>query len=417
MARPVILIAALAGLLPAVALAQLLPGGQPIGRVVPGLIDDLGGRLGMDDLQQLSPARIADRLLSLRADRFTALLRTNRASVAADDRGDPAVRDAVLITGADDTTRAAITKAGYVVADERIEGLDLFVLRVTVPEDQALASAIRRIRKLAPGAQVAGDTLYFASGPARAATQGAALAGGTAGGGRIAGLIDGGVARHPSLTGAVEQRGFARGAPAPSGHGTAVASLIAGNGAIKGAAPGTPLLVADVYGADPAGGSALAIARALGWMVSRRVPVVTVSLVGPDNPLLSGAIGVARARGTTVVAAVGNDGPAAPPAFPASYPAVVAVTGVDRRDRILVEAGRARHLDFAAPGADMMAASSNGGTAQVRGTSFAAPLVAGRLMAAGSIDALARQARDLGARGQDKVYGRGLLCGTCRNIQ
>ena len=62
----------------------------------------------------------------------------------------------------------------------------------------------------------------------------------------------------------------------------------------------------------------------------------------------------------------------------------------------------------------MLAASPDGGARPVRGTSFAAPLVAGRLVRAGSLAALAAEARDLGPRGPDKTYGRGLVCGDCR---
>ena len=54
--------------------------------------------------------------------------------------------------------------------------------------------------------------------------------------------------------------------------------------------------------------------------------VVTISLVGPRNAVLERAIGAAQRKGVVVVAAVGNDGPAAPPAYPASYDGVVAVT-------------------------------------------------------------------------------------------
>src|SRR3546814_20552208 len=82
-------------------------------------------------------------------------------------------------------------------------------------------------------------------------------------------LIDGGVGKHPALTGHIQQRGFAKGAPDPSGHGTAVASLIVGDGKVKGAAPGAPLLVADIYGRAPAGGSPLPIARAPGWRAAK----------------------------------------------------------------------------------------------------------------------------------------------------
>ena len=119
-----------------------------------------------------------------------------------------------------------------------------------------------------------------------------------------------------------------------------------------------------------------------------------------------------------MVAAVGNDGPAAPPAYPASYPGVIAVTGVDGRNRALIEAGRATHLDYAAPGADMLAVNAAGKWVRVRGTSYAAPLVAARAAAALSGDnvtaALDREAVDLGRKGPDSTYGRGLLCGSCR---
>jgi hypothetical protein len=280
-----------------------------------------------------------------------------------------------------------------------------------VPDGISLARALKRLRKIAPAADASTNPLHFESGTA--AGSGGGLAQGNPPGGPAIGMIEGGVAAAAGV-GAVEQRGFAAGAPAPSAHGTAVASLIAGTGQVRGAAPGAALVVADIYGRDPKGGNALALAKALGWMAERNVKVVTVSLVGPANPLVAATIGAVQRKGVTIVAAIGNDGPAAPPAYPASYPGVVAVTAVDGRDRVLIEAGRALHLDFAAPGADMLAASPGGATRPVRGTSFAAPLVAGRLARAGSIAALAAKARDLGPRGPDKIYGRGLVCGDCR---
>jgi subtilisin family serine protease len=203
------------------------------------------------------------------------------------------------------------------------------------------------------------------------------------------------------------------GAPAPSEHGTAVASLAVGKGFVRGAVPGAPLLVADVYGRDPRGGNALAISRALGFLAQRRVKVIAMSLVGPPNSLVARAIGEAMARGIHVVAAVGNDGPAAPSAFPASYDGVIAVTGVDGRNRPLIEAGRSLHLDFAAPGADMAAASASGGIRAVRGTSYAVPLVAGRIARSTLADVRAA-ATDLGPRGPDRTFGYGLVCGDCR---
>jgi subtilisin family serine protease len=223
-------------------------------------------------------------------------------------------------------------------------------------------------------------------------------------------MIDGGVASHPSLGRAsIEQNGFA-GAPQPTGHGTAVASLLVGSqGPFRGAATGARLFVADVYGGNRAAGSATSIVRALGWLSGHQPQVINISLVGPPNKLVQRAIQIVQSRGIAVVAAVGNDGPAAPPQYPASYPGVIAVTAVDGGGRALPEAGKPTHLDFAAPGADMAAALPGNGYTRVRGTSFAAPLAAARLIAAGSPAGLAAEARP----GKGRV-GRGIVCGPCR---
>lgn len=206
-------------------------------------------------------------------------------------------------------------------------------------------------------------------------------------------------------------KGFAKGAPLASDHGSAVASLLRGAGVQK-------LWVADVYGEDPAGGNALAISKALGWLSASGCKVVTISLVGPRNVLVERAVKSARARGIVIVAAVGNDGPAAPPAYPASYDGVLAITGADRKGRALIEAGRALHVDYAAPGADVYALNVKGRGQLWRGTSFATPLAAARVAAAlptgqrwrATLDA---EARDLGSKGADETFGRGLLCGGC----
>jgi subtilisin family serine protease len=145
--------------------------------------------------------------------------------------------------------------------------------------------------------------------------------------------------------------------------------------------------------------------------------VVNVSLVGPPNAVLERAVLGMVERGHLVVAAVGNDGPAAAPLYPASYRGVVGVSAVNARKRVLPESGRGPQVDFAAPGADMVAAAPGGRWASVRGTSYAAPLVA--RLAAGSLSApdpaaagatlsaLARLA--IPASGPAEAYGRGVL--------
>ena len=156
------------------------------------------------------------------------------------------------------------------------------------------------------------------------------------------------------------------------------------------------------------------------------VPVINVSLVGPPNVLLQRAIQMALARGHLIVAAVGNDGPFAPPLYPAAYPGVVAVTAVDRADKVLIEAGRGQFIAFAAPGADIDAASLPSGYAPVRGTSFAAPIVASRLAlrlerpdraaAERAVSELVTAAVDLGRPGRDSVYGNGCVGCATRDV-
>jgi subtilisin family serine protease len=219
----------------------------------------------------------------------------------------------------------------------------------------------------------------------------------------------------------IHQHGCA-GASVPAAHGTAVASLMIGRSQrFHGAAPGSELFAADVYCGLPTGGAVDAVADALSWLVRERVPVINVSLVGPPNVMLENVVRMVIARGHVVVAAVGNDGPAAPPLYPASYPDVVGVTAVDAHQRALLEACRGRQVKFSAPGADMSAANPAQSYAVVRGTSFASPIVAGLLAEAvrapdkaaaqRAVADLATHAIDLGAPGPDPVYGFGLVGG------
>jgi minor extracellular protease Epr len=407
--RPRFLILAAALLAAGAAGAQLV-GPLPLPGTA-GPLRDVQERVGRVT-GAIDPARLAPRdLLALRADRLRDLVRAFPDRLEMTALG-PALRGELVALDPDAGTLAAARAAGFaVLGEERIEALDLVVVRLAVPRGLSVDRALQRLERIAPGGSFAPNHLHLPAGAAPSGAAGPRLAGSAIpAGARPIGLIDGGVAAHPALAGPIEQRGFVAGAPRPADHGTAVASLAAGTGAPRGAAPGAPLLVADIYGADPGGGNALALARALGWMAERRVPVVAVSLVGPANPLVARAVAQSRARGVAIVAAVGNDGPAAPPAFPASYPGVIAVTGVDARGRPLPEAGRAARLDYAAPGADMAAAHASGRLAAVRGTSYAVPLVAGRLHQTGSIAALDREAAGGGGRG----LGRGIVCGACR---
>lgn len=410
---------ALFAALPAAAVAQVGVPGLPapdIGRTV-------GDVARLPQLDRIEVSSMARDLADARVIRLTRFASTNRQAVELDADRNPSVRGVVVATGIDAAGMASAEAGGFRLIERReIEGLDIVFARFAVPEGRSLKSALKSFAKLVGDAEFGADNLYFASASTTPAGE-RPLAASSSVGTPAIGIIDGGVAAHPSLAGPIEQRGFASRDPVASAHGTAIASLVAGRGSIRGAAPGAPLLVADVYGNGPAGGSATLIAQALGWMAVKRAPVVTISLVGPDNPLLRAAVRAAQGKGVLIVAAVGNDGPAAPPSFPASLPGVLAVTGVDAHERVLPEAGRALHVDFAAPGADMKGAAPGGGIVALRGTSYAAPLVAARLASfyprpqidriEPSVRSLIVEAKDLGRKGADPVYGHGLVCGTC----
>ena len=402
---------------------QLLPSSVTggIGQVTDG-VNRLGERVG-DTLSQTGDAAsgLIDRLARTRLDRLEGLVRRNPQSLEFDARGDAAVKGELIALDVSAAALDAAVAAGFGIMEQsEIEGLGIRSTRLRAPAGMSLAKAEKQLARLAPGTTIQSNPIYQPSGT-KSAGPANSLAGNKAGPGAPIGLIDGGVAQHPALPATIVQRGFAQGAPAPGQHGTAIASILVGQGAVRGLSPKSRLLVADIYGRDPRGGNALAIARALGWMAASKVAVVTISLAGPPNPLLARAVAAADQRGVLMVAAVGNDGAAAPPAYPASYPQVISVTGVDGRGRALIEAGKATHLDFAAPGSDLIAAKPGGGTAKVRGTSFAAPFVAGRLarLAASGPLPRARAITMLAAEagmpkgGQARLYGRGIVCGQC----
>lgn len=312
-----------------------------------------------------------------------------------------------------------------VLREDRLEELDQVVVVLGVPAGSATAGMLERLRALDPEGHYDFNHLYTGSGsalPAMASPAAGADPAPPSSSAPRMGLVDSGVqVDHRALRGAAIRPWGCDGSAHPAPHGTAVAALMVGrDGRFRGAVPGATLYAADIYCDSPTGGSAERIAQALAWLAREQVGVINLSLVGPPNGVLERTVTAMLARGHLLVAAVGNDGPAAPPLFPASYPGVVGVTGVDRDGRPLPEAARGPQVQFAAPGNHM--ASASPGTPPyraVRGTSFAAPIVAGLLAPAlprpdrerarAAVAALARQAAGAAADGTDKGLGRGIV--------
>jgi hypothetical protein len=388
--------------------AQLVHG---LGGAIGGLPSTLGGTLS--DVRRGADQTIDDlssTTSQISRDRLGDLARQYPRALDVDNKGAVVVRGEVLAISPDPASLDLAAKAGFsVLSERRLDSLGLDLVTLGAPKGMSAREALRRLRAFDPDGRYDLDHLYTGAGVVPAATVVEAGGPATDGQGARIGLVDTGIDRkHPAFAAsAIEQRGFAPGGVRPAAHGTAVASLIVGQAhGFHGAEPAASLLAADVYGAGPTGGSADAIVQGLAWMAENHVRVINISLVGPPNLTLEAAVHSLVVRGVLIVAPVGNDGPAAPALYPAAYPGVVAVTGVDRRGKVLFEAGRAGHVDFAAPGADLEAARAGGGFDRVRGTSFAAPIVAGRLAnmlhgedrasAERALAALAEQARQAG---------------------
>ncbi|MEV4062304.1 S8 family serine peptidase [Nonomuraea dietziae] len=201
---------------------------------------------------------------------------------------------------------------------------------------------------------------------------------------------------HPDLKGVVTQeRNFSEepGIRDLHGHGTHVASTVAGNGAKhRGVAPGARLAIGKVGGrsghitdsALPAG---------MEWAaVEVGAKIVNVSLGGPDRPEIDPveqAVNTLSARtGALFVVGAGNDGGITPVSSPASADAALAVGAVDRQDRMADfsstgprEGDHGVKPEITAPGVDIVAAAAagtaDGSHVAMSGTSMATPHVAG----------------------------------------
>jgi subtilisin family serine protease len=309
--------------------------------------------------------------------------------------------------------------------------LDIRVVVFATPTGLGTKKALRELRAGDPGGVYDFNHIYTGSGSSDAVGEHSANEGAADVGGSPAlrpapdapvriGLLDTGInANHPVFHGSQLHVWGCGNAPVANAHGTEVASLMVGEAEkFRGVQPRAELFAADVYCGKPTGGAVDALLSAFDWMVRQQVAVINVSLVGPPNVMLERTVGALTERGFLIVAAVGNDGPAAPPLYPASYPGVIGVTGVDSHNKALIEAARGPQVMFASPGANLAAANGEG-YAEVRGTSFASPIVAALLaarlsapsptLAAAAIDDLAHSALHTGKAARDLTYGFGLV--------
>jgi hypothetical protein len=237
-------------------------------------------------------------------------------------------------------------------------------------------------------------------------------------------VIDTGVdVSHPVLSKSVSKSFDAvdKGIPKVQQHGTAIAGLIAGQGKVKGVAPQADVMAVRAFYMHPVykrpvTNSAILI-RALDWAFTNHARVFNMSFAGPFDPLVKAALTSAHNKGIVLVAAAGNGGPKAAPAYPAAYENVIAITALDHKDRLYAQANRGSYLTAAAPGVDVLVPSLKKGYRYSSGTSIAAAHISGLVAlllerhpeasTEAIVKAIRNSAHDLGPKGHDVQFGAG----------
>lgn len=238
-------------------------------------------------------------------------------------------------------------------------------------------------------------------------------------------VIDTGIdTRHPVLAKSIAKSfdAVGDGKKAADRHGTAIAGLIAGQGKVKGVAPLSKLLAVRAFSMhreyNKPMTSGMILLRALDWSYANQARIFNMSFSGPYDPLVQKALKSAYEKGVILVAAAGNGGPKAAPAYPAAYKNVIAITALDNKDKLYAHANRGSYVTVAAPGVDMLVPSLKNGYRYSSGTSLAAAQISGLIAllleknpqasAQEVRESIIASARDLGPAGYDTHFGAGL---------
>ena len=203
-------------------------------------------------------------------------------------------------------------------------------------------------------------------------------------------VLDTGAAAHPDLEGKVVAfQDFKEGKSEmwdPHGHGTGMASLVAGK---YGAAPDAKLAILKVGNAK-GNIESPEVLKALEWVQENRerfnIQVVNMSfyLADRDDYAVMDKLKDLASKGVITVTAAGNDGADAPLLGFKGIPEVIPVANVDTHGTVTAEddslypASNRRSVVVAAPGTDIIAGNKDGRYIRIpQGTSEASALTAG----------------------------------------
>jgi type VII secretion-associated serine protease mycosin len=217
-------------------------------------------------------------------------------------------------------------------------------------------------------------------------------------------VIDSGVkADAPDLTGQLlpgkDFSGLSGGVDAdPMGHGTGMASTIAGSGksfngkGVTGLAPGAKILpikvndTEDPSTAIPSPQFLKQVDQAITYAVDQGAKVINLSVAIRSNDIspadaadLQTAVNYAISHGRLVVASAGNSGQQGNPVmYPANSAGVAAVAAVDHNGTSTAESEQGKYVALAAPGVDVInACTGSTGYCTNHGTSDSAAMVSG----------------------------------------
>lgn len=200
-----------------------------------------------------------------------------------------------------------------------------------------------------------------------------------------------------------------------SDHGTAVASLLAAS-----MPESSQVFNASVFysrNSVSQGATLMSLIEGLNYLASQQVDAINMSLAGPDNPVLARVIKQLDESGIQIIAAVGNEGPASLPLYPAAYPETLGITAVDKSHAIYRWANQGDYVDFAAVGVSVEVAHPDGKVIRQTGTSMASPRATAlyacflrtELERNAALLKLQQLALDTGPPGRDSVFGFGVL--------
>lgn len=240
-------------------------------------------------------------------------------------------------------------------------------------------------------------------------------------------VIDSGVdARHPDFAGAVLPGvdlvdDTDTGHTDLTGHGTAMAGLIAARGRGRGAlgiAPEAKILPVREQSFSYSGSQMI---DGIYWAIENNADVICIAAGGNHSTDLEAAIAAALQADIVVVAAAGNRPESTRVEWPAAYPGVIAAAGVDRNGNHAEVSVTGPEVVLAAPAVDIVSPNTTRESdyGKGTGTSNSTAIIAGaaalvrakypELSAAEVVHRLTATAIDKGPPGRDEQYGYGVL--------